>query len=373
MPTVVIKYGGHAMDKPELSEAFAADLTRLAAQGMRLVVVHGGGPQISALLNRLHVESRFVNGLRVTDAACMEAVEMVLCGQVNKAVVSALARHGARAAGISGRDGNLLLARRKHPDLGLVGDVEAVDPSLPRCLLDAGFVPVIAPVASGSEGEALNINADTAAGALAGALEADYFVLISDVPGVLDAQGRLISGLSRAEITRLIDQGVISGGMIPKVEACLNALDAGCGRALILDGRAVQVCGGICWMTRPWARLWCAETRKARCARTRRAQDCPRKTSAQPQRACNVLRPRQKPRFEDGRGSETCQQRRGLAFFSALQADDADDAKKTAEHLPRRARPASVRVSDDKPCGRYSPLSRLIHQFLSTRPYHQRL
>lgn len=182
MPTVVIKYGGHAMDKPELSEAFAADLTRLAAQGMRLVVVHGGGPQISALLNRLHVESRFVNGLRVTDAACMEAVEMVLCGQVNKAVVSALARHGARAAGISGRDGNLLLARRKHPDLGLVGDVEAVDPSLPRCLLDAGFVPVIAPVASGSEGEALNINADTAAGALAGALEADYFVLISDVP-----------------------------------------------------------------------------------------------------------------------------------------------------------------------------------------------
>ncbi len=238
MPTVVIKYGGHAMDKPELSEAFAADLARLAAQGMRLAVVHGGGPQINALLDRLHIESHFVDGLRVTDAACMQAVEMVLCGQVNKAVVSAFAQRGARAAGISGRDGNLLRARRKHPALGLVGEVDAVDPSLPRCLLDGGFVPVIAPVASGPEGEALNINADTAAGALAGALAADYFVLISDVPGVLDAQGRLIPGLNRAEITRLMEQGVISGGMIPKVEACLNALDAGCGRALILDGRA---------------------------------------------------------------------------------------------------------------------------------------
>ncbi|WP_165176938.1 acetylglutamate kinase [Desulfovibrio sp. ZJ369] len=238
MPTVVIKYGGHAMDKPELSEAFAADLARLAAQGMRLVVVHGGGPQINALLDRLHIESRFVDGLRVTDAACMQAVEMVLCGQANKAVVSAFAQRGVRAAGISGRDGNLLRARRKHPALGLVGEVDAVDPSLPRCLLDGGFVPVIAPVASGPEGEALNINADTAAGALAGALAADYFVLISDVPGVLDAQGRLIPGLNRAEITRLMEQGVISGGMIPKVEACLNALDAGCGRALILDGRA---------------------------------------------------------------------------------------------------------------------------------------
>lgn len=238
MPTVVIKYGGHAMDQPALSEAFATDVAQLAAEGMRLAVVHGGGPQISALLNRLHIESRFVDGLRVTDAACMQAVEMVLCGQVNKAVVSAFAQRGARAAGISGRDGNLLRARLKNPALGLVGEVEAVDPSLPQCLLDAGFVPVIAPVACGPQGEALNINADTAAGALAGALAADYFVLISDVPGVLDAQGRLIPGLSRAEISRLIEQGVISGGMIPKVNACLNALDAGCARALILDGRA---------------------------------------------------------------------------------------------------------------------------------------
>lgn len=236
--TVVIKYGGHAMDKADLSEAFASDLALLAGQGMRFVVTHGGGPQISALLSRLHIESRFVDGLRVTDEATMAAVEMVLCGQVNKAVVSAFARRGVRAAGVSGRDGNLLRARLKNPALGLVGEVEAVDPALPRCLLDAGFVPVVAPVASGPEGEALNINADTAAGALAGALKAEYFVLISDVPGVLDARGRLIPGLNRAEIETLRKDGVITGGMIPKVESCLNALEAGCGRALILDGRA---------------------------------------------------------------------------------------------------------------------------------------
>ena len=153
-------------------------------------------------------------------------------------MVSGFSRHGVCAAGISGRDGNLLRARRKNPALGLVGEVTEVDPALPRCLLDAGFLPVVAPVASGPDGEALNINADTAAGALAGALAAEYFVLISDVPGVLNADGRLIPGLNRAEIARLKEDGVISGGMIPKVEACLNALDAGCSRALILDGRA---------------------------------------------------------------------------------------------------------------------------------------
>ncbi|MBQ3058738.1 MAG: acetylglutamate kinase [Desulfovibrio sp.] len=237
-PTVVIKYGGHAMDKADLSQAFAESLAHLAGTGMRFVVVHGGGPQISAMLQRLQIESRFVDGLRVTDDAAMQAVEMVLCGQVNKAVVSTFARHGIRAAGISGRDGSLLQACVKNPSLGHVGEVNAVDASLPCCLLDAGFVPVVAPVATGPEGQALNINADTAAGALAGALRADYFVLISDVPGVLDAQGQLIPALSRADIIRLRAENVITGGMIPKVEACLNALDAGCARALILDGRA---------------------------------------------------------------------------------------------------------------------------------------
>ena len=236
--TVVIKYGGHAMDKPELCTAFATDLAQLSAQDMGFVVVHGGGPQISALLKRLNIESRFENGLRVTDEATMAAVEMVLCGQVNKAVVASFAAHGARAAGISGRDGNLLRAVVKNPALGLVGEVEAVDPALILCLLEGGFVPVVAPVANGPDGQALNINADTAAGALAGALAADYFILISDVPGVLDAEGRLITALTRAEIEKLRAEGVITGGMIPKVESCLHALDAGCQRALILDGRS---------------------------------------------------------------------------------------------------------------------------------------
>ncbi|WP_165076127.1 MULTISPECIES: acetylglutamate kinase [unclassified Desulfovibrio] len=236
--TVVIKYGGHAMDKPELSRAFAEDLALLAGQGMRFVIVHGGGPQISGLLRRLAIESRFVDGLRVTDEATMEAVEMVLCGQVNKAVVSELAARGVRAAGISGRDGGLLLARPKNPALGLVGEIVKVDPALTRCLLEGGFVPVVAPVASGPGGEALNINADTAAGAIAGALGAEYFVLISDVPGVLDGDGTLLPALDAARIAALREAGVISGGMIPKTEACLGALAAGCGRALILDGRA---------------------------------------------------------------------------------------------------------------------------------------
>ena len=247
--TVVIKYGGHAMDKDELNAAFADDMAFLQ-QSMRLVVVHGGGPQINALLNRLAIESRFEKGLRVTDADTMQAVEMVLCGQVNKTVVSRFLQHGARAAGLSGRDAGLLRARVKDPVLGLVGDVEKVDASVLSCLLDGGFLPVVAPVASGPEGQALNINADTAAaklatalkaetaaGAVAGALHADYFVLISDVPGVLDADKKLIPSLDRARIAELIEAGVINGGMIPKVQSCLHALDEGCSRALILDGR----------------------------------------------------------------------------------------------------------------------------------------
>ena len=235
--TVVIKFGGHAMDKEAPCAAFAEDLAFLSAEGTRCVVVHGGGPQISALLERLHIESRFENGLRVTDEATMQAVEMVLCGQVNKDVVRRFAAHGVRAAGISGRDGGLLLASVRQPALGRVGEVDKVDPALVECLLAGGFVPVVAPVASDAAGQPLNINADTAAGALAGALHADYFVLISDVPGVLDGEKRLIPTLDRARSQSLMDEGVICGGMIPKVGSCLHALDAGCRRALILDGR----------------------------------------------------------------------------------------------------------------------------------------
>ena len=235
---LVIKYGGHAMEDAQLAGAFAADLARLAGKGTPFVLVHGGGPQISGLLKRLNIESRFVDGLRVTDEVTMEAVEMVLAGQVNKDVVARLAGMGVQAVGISGRDGRLLTAKYKNPALGRVGEVTHIETALLSCLLDRGFVPVVAPVANGPAGEAMNVNADTAAGALAGALGAAYFVLVSDVPGVLDGQGKLLPRLSRADIDRLKQEGVITGGMIPKVDACLNALAAGAGQALILDGRA---------------------------------------------------------------------------------------------------------------------------------------
>ena len=235
--TVVVKFGGHAMDKEDLCAAFAGDVALLRRNGVPLTVVHGGGPQIGALLQRLHIESRFEKGLRVTDEETMRAVEMVLCGQVNKDVVARLAAAGCRAAGISGRDGGLLRARVKDAALGLVGDVTDVDADLLFCLMEGGFVPVLAPVASGPQGQALNVNADTAAGAVAGALGAGCFVLISDVPGVLDGEKRLLPRLHREEVGRLIENGVINGGMIPKVASCLHALDRGCGRSLILDGR----------------------------------------------------------------------------------------------------------------------------------------
>jgi acetylglutamate kinase len=237
-PVVVIKYGGHAMDDPALSAPFADGLARLNARGMRLAVVHGGGPQISKMLGRLNIPSRFEHGLRVTDAAVMEVVEMILCGQVNKNVVSLFLQHGVRAAGISGKDARLFTAGQLSGELGLVGEIQNVDAALVITLLDAGFVPIIAPVAIGADGQSYNINADTAAGALAGAMAAEYFVLISDVPGVLDADRRLIPSLTRREVAQLVQEGVVHGGMIPKVLSCLHALDEGCKRALILDGRA---------------------------------------------------------------------------------------------------------------------------------------
>lgn len=233
---VVIKYGGHAMTVPALEDAFAADLVALEKEGWRFVVVHGGGPQISSLLGRLHIESRFEEGLRVTDEATMEAVEMVLAGQVNKAVTASLSRRGVRCAGVSGRDGGLLGAALRKASLGRVGDVVRVDVSLLDCLLAGGFTPVVAPVAEAVDGSGpLNINADTAAGAVAGQLAAEYFVLMSNVPGVLDGEGKLLPRLTRADVAALEASGVISGGMIPKVGACLHALDAGCRRALILN------------------------------------------------------------------------------------------------------------------------------------------
>lgn len=234
MKNVVIKYGGHALEDAALSAAFCNDLAALA-DGFRFAVVHGGGPHISGMLKRLQLESEFVNGLRVTDDAALEVVEMTLCGKVNKAIARLLSRHGLDACGISGEDGRLFEAEIINPALGRVGGNVAVNPALPLCLMNNGFIPVVAPLALDAAGQPLNVNADTAAAALAASLKA-IFVLVSDVPGVLDGEGRLLPRLSSAETARLRDSGVITGGMIPKAEACLAALENGCAEALILNG-----------------------------------------------------------------------------------------------------------------------------------------
>lgn len=237
MLKTVIKYGGHALEDEKSAIAFAAAIAAMKKADMQAAIVHGGGPQINALLKNLNIESHFQDGLRVTDAPTLTVVEMALCGQVNKAITRLLAKNGVIACGISGQDGGLFLAEQKNPALGLVGAITSVSPALPLALMANGFTPVIAPLALNECGEPLNVNADTAAGALAGALEADYFVLISDVPGVLDANGNLLPSLTQAQVMALTKEGVIHGGMIPKTKACLAALDNGAKNALILDGR----------------------------------------------------------------------------------------------------------------------------------------
>ncbi|MEW6347668.1 MAG: acetylglutamate kinase [Thermodesulfobacteriota bacterium] len=242
---LVIKYGGSAMTDPALKSCFAEDIALLSYIGIKPVVVHGGGPQIGQLLNRIGKECRFVNGLRVTDEETMDVVEMVLVGKVNKDVVSLINLHGGRAVGLSGRDGGLIRARKARParladidvDLGLVGEVERIDPAIIASIEERGFVPVIAPVGAGPRERAYNINADTAAGALAAALGAEKFVLLTDVPGILDAAGQLISSLLEDEAEDLVRNGVASGGMIPKITCCLNALLGGVPKAHIIDGR----------------------------------------------------------------------------------------------------------------------------------------
>ena len=248
--TFVIKYGGHAMGDPEAQRDFAEDVVLLKAVGINPVVVHGGGPQIGAMLKRLGVESHFIGGLRVTDAATAEIAEMVLAGKINKEIVGWIAALGGRAVGISGKDGNLVIAQKvqrsepdlnsgieRHVDLGFVGEPVQVDPTILTDLAEKNFIPVVAPVALGADGETYNINADTMAGAIAGALGAKRFFLLTDVPGVLDKQGELLTDLDAAAIDRLKADGTISGGMIPKVETCVAAVDAGVEAAVILDGR----------------------------------------------------------------------------------------------------------------------------------------
>ena len=234
---VVVKYGGHAMGAG--GETFARDIALLKQVGIHPIVVHGGGPQINRMLDRLGVKSRFVNGLRVTDSETMEVVEMVLAGTINKQLVAAINAAGGRAIGLSGKDGGLIRARKlsRNGDLGFVGEPERINATVIDGFRRAAMIPVIAPIGVGAAGETYNINADTVAGAVAAAAQASRFLLLTDVPGVLDADGKLIPELSAAEARRLIGDGTISGGMIPKVETCLEAVDGGVEAAVILDGR----------------------------------------------------------------------------------------------------------------------------------------
>ena len=247
---VVVKYGGHAMGDPELAKAFARDITLLETSGVRPVVVHGGGPQIGEMLDRLGIKSEFKSGLRVTDRQTVEVVEMVLAGSINKEIVMAINAEGGKAVGLSGKDGNMVFAEKvtktaKDPDsniekvidLGFVGEPKTVNRAVIDMVLSAELIPVIAPVAPGKDGETYNVNADTFAGAIAGALNAARLLFLTDVPGVLDKQGKLIKELSVADARRLIADGTISGGMIPKVETCIEALARGVEGVVIVNGK----------------------------------------------------------------------------------------------------------------------------------------
>jgi acetylglutamate kinase len=247
--TVVVKYGGAAMQEPELKAGFAQDITLLRYLGIHPVVVHGGGPQIGQVLAQMHIPTRFVQGMRVTDEPTMDVVEMVLAGKINKEIVNLINSAGGRAVGLSGKDGRLLEAKKIHLyrpredeppeiiDLGLVGEVTAVNTALIHTLLEQHFIPVLAPVGVGDAGETYNINADLVAGAVARALGAAKLILLTDVDGVLDRHGELVSSLTTAAALAMIEDGVIKGGMIPKIHCCLEALGQGVGKAHILDGR----------------------------------------------------------------------------------------------------------------------------------------
>jgi acetylglutamate kinase len=243
--TLVIKYGGAAMEQAALKEQFAKDVLLLRLVGIRPVIVHGGGPQIGALMKRLGKEPRFVGGMRVTDEETIEIVEMVLVGKINKEIVGLINHHGGRAVGLSGKDGSLIRARKRlHRgndgelvDIGLVGEVERVDPAPIGLLEENGFIPVIAPVGVGAGGETYNINADLVAGDIAAALGAEKLIHLTDVQGIKGEDGQHVSTLTKREAERLIKAGVIDGGMLPKVESSLRALAGGAQKAHIIDGR----------------------------------------------------------------------------------------------------------------------------------------
>jgi acetylglutamate kinase len=248
--TFVIKYGGHAMGDPDLAELFANDVVLLNHVGINPIVVHGGGPQIAEMLGRLKIQSSFVDGLRVTDAATVEVVEMVLAGKINKQIAAAINHAGGLAVGLSGKDGNLIHATKirrtkrdpdsnieKILDLGFVGEPKSITTHLLEVFKETDIIPVIAPIGSGDNGETYNINADTAAGSIASAMSASRLLLLTDVAGVFDAKGELIQKMDAKKARELIDNGTVKDGMIPKVETCLNAIGEGVDAAVIIDGR----------------------------------------------------------------------------------------------------------------------------------------
>ncbi|HEY5647902.1 MAG TPA: acetylglutamate kinase [Nitrospiria bacterium] len=247
--TVVIKYGGAAMVEEKLKDSFAQDVVLMKYIGLKPVIVHGGGPRINAMMKKLGKEPRFVKGVRVTDASTMEVVEMVLGGMINKEIVALINQHGGKAVGLSGKDGGLILARKlkgaggkgrgKKPavDLGLVGEVAQVDPRVIESLDQDRFIPVIAPIGADSKGQTYNINADLVAGAIAGALKAEKLLVLTDVQGILSSSRKLVPTINRKEASRMIKRGTIKGGMIPKIQAGLTAVESGVKKAHVIDGR----------------------------------------------------------------------------------------------------------------------------------------
>ena len=248
--TIVVKFGGNAMVDPLLHESFARDVVLMKLVGMNPVVVHGGGPQIGALLEKLSIHTEFVDGMRVTDSQTMDVVEMVLGGSVNKEIVSSINRNGGRAIGVTGKDGQLIRARRlqvtRHSpeleapeiiDIGHVGDVEQIDISVINVILDSDFIPVIAPIGVGADGSTYNINADLVAGKLAQVMQAEKLMLLTNVAGLLDGDGEILTGLSTSQVEKLIADGTITGGMLPKISCALDAVKSGVASAHIIDGR----------------------------------------------------------------------------------------------------------------------------------------
>jgi acetylglutamate kinase len=237
--TVVIKFGGNAMGEAELTRAFANDVVLLRQFGIRPVIVHGGGPQIGSMLNRLSIKSEFKDGLRVSDLETVEVAEMVLSGGINKGLVAAINTAGGRAVGLSGRDAGLITAEKMSDDLGFAGKPVNIDTSVLDVLAaaDPGFIPVVSPISAGANGEIFNVNADTAAGVIAGTLGAARLLLLTDVEGVLDSEGRLVTDLSLTDVENLIEDGTAKGGMIPKLETAMAARRGGVDAVVILDGR----------------------------------------------------------------------------------------------------------------------------------------